>query len=341
MSDLLNETLEKFPDCVIQVSNGTIVSMNSHATTEFPFLNFHCPLPSPLSALLESPQTIGVITIQGRRYTWSKIEHNASLFFFIHPSSPSSLNDQQISGLLRQTRACMQEILLNLQALASKCDRSPDVMACMEHISKNYCRTLRLLSNTQFLQQMEQPSHIVCRPIAMDAVAFCRQLSLETAGLLKSAGYELQFESPLPCLLMPGDPTLLRKLFLTLISNAVKASPASAPVQFILEQQQGRGIFTIINQITPTSTSLSRHLPLPDDGAGMGLPIAQHIVSLHKGTMLWDTRSDNTYRTVVSLPLSPMPKNLSVHTPKLEEDFGFSPILIELSDLLPPFLYQL
>lgn len=341
MSDFLNAPLETFPDCAIEVSNGVIVGINSHAKQEFPSLHPPCPISPPLSALLESAESTGTIIMEGHSYTWGKIAGHTSLLLLIRPFPLASLNDQQITGLLRQTRSCMQEILIELQTLTAACDHSPTVTECVEHMNKSYCRALRLLSNTQFLQHMGQPSGIAYHPIAMDAVSFCRQFALETTGLLKLAGYELQFESTLSSLLMPGDPALLRKLFYTLISNATKASPPSVPIQLTLEKQQGRAIFTLVNEIAPSRQTLSRHLPLPDDGAGMGLPIAQHIVSLHKGTLLLDTQLERQYRTVISLPLSPMPKNLSVHTPKLEQDFGFSPALIELSELLPSFLYHL
>ena len=340
MSEFFNVPLETVPDCAIEVSNGVIVGVNSHTKQEFPSLHPPCPLPSPLSALLESKEPSGTAFLNGHSYTWGKITGHTSLLLLIRPFPMSSLNDEQITGLLHQTRSCMQEILLELQTLSAEYDNAPAVVECVEHINKNYCRALRLLSNTQFLQQMGLPSGIVYHPIAMDAVAFCRQFTSETAGLLKLAGYELQFDTTLSSLLMPGDPALLRKLFYTLVSNAVKATPPSVPVQFTLEKQQGRGVFTFLNEIAPSRLACSRKLPLPNDGAGMGLPIAQHIVFLHKGTLLWDTQSEQQYRTVVSLPLSPMPKSLSVHTPKLEQDFGFPLALIELSDLLPSFLYH-
>ena len=136
MSEFFNVSLETFPDCTIEVSNGVIVGVNSHTKQEFPSLHPPCPLPSPLSALLESKEPSGTAFLNGRSYTWGKITGHTSLLLLIRPFPLSSLNDEQISGLLHQTRSCMQEILLELQTLTAECDNAPAVVECVEHINK-------------------------------------------------------------------------------------------------------------------------------------------------------------------------------------------------------------
>ena len=73
----------------------------------------------------------------------------------------------------------------------------------------------------------------------------------------------------------------------------------------------------------------------------MGLAIARHIVSLHKGTMLLEQRSGGGLFAVVSLPIGTLSTSLTVRSPQAEEDMGISPVLVELSDVLPLSLFQL
>ena len=42
---------------------------------------------------------------------------------------------------------------------------------------------------------------------------------------------------------------------------------------------------------------------------------------------------------VLSLPTGPLDGRVSVHTPTLQRDGGLDPVLTELSDLLPPYLF--
>ena len=82
----------------------------------------------------------------------------------------------------------------------------------------------------------------------------------------------------------------------------------------------------------------NEELPLPGQGAGLGLPIARHIVALHKGSLLveWGQSAPSV---VLSLPTGPLDGRVSVHTPTLQRDGGLDPVLTELSDLLPPYLF--
>ena len=81
-------------------------------------------------------------------------------------------------------------------------------------------------------------------------------------------------------------------------------------------------------------------IPNPQDGAGMGLAIARHIVSLHGGALLLEERQGGLF-AVVSLPTGPLSPSLTVRTPRVEENGGISPVLMELSDVLPLSIFQM
>ena len=76
-------------------------------------------------------------------------------------------------------------------------------------------------------------------------------------------------------------------------------------------------------------------IPLPTQGAGMGLAVIQHVVSLHRGVLLWRPNEDGLL-AAVCLPTGPLPApSIQVRTPILNTSGGLSPTLLELCDVLP------
>ena len=67
----------------------------------------------------------------------------------------------------------------------------------------------------------------------------------------------------------------------------------------------------------------------------MGLAIARRIVALHRGVMLLERRESGSLLSVVSLPTGPLSPQLEVRAPRMEDSGGYSPVLVELCDLLP------
>lgn len=73
----------------------------------------------------------------------------------------------------------------------------------------------------------------------------------------------------------------------------------------------------------------------------MGLAIARHIVSLHRGVMLLERRDSGALLSVISLPTGPLAPHLEVRAPRIEDSAGFSQVLVELSDVLPQSMFLL
>ena len=73
----------------------------------------------------------------------------------------------------------------------------------------------------------------------------------------------------------------------------------------------------------------------------MGLSIARQIAALHMGTMLLERREGSGLFAAVSLPTGPLDVRVSVQEPRVECDGGLSPVMVELSDVLPHTLFQM
>jgi signal transduction histidine kinase len=112
-----------------------------------------------------------------------------------------------------------------------------------------------------------------------------------------------------------GDGEALRRLFLILIDNAVKYTPAGGHVHVRLEASDGNAIVAVSDSgIGITETDLpyifdrfwradkvrSRGM----GGAGLGLSIARWIVERHEGTIEVQSKAGQGSTFIVKMPLS-------------------------------------
>lgn len=343
MSQSNSTALERLPEGAIQLCQGRIHAFNRAAGAQFPELAVGDQPPAFLAPAL-GDQTAGVFLHQGVEYVFSRTPQDCCQLLLVHPSSQSALTDRQLDGFVRQMRTFMQEMLLPVQLLSDDLSRAGgDPSGQDAAFQKTFCRMHRLLSNLDYLRSLGS-SQAFFQPITMDLVGLCGRLSDEAASLLEGAGVTLTFRCNSSSLLIPGDPDLLSKLILTLLSNAAKAAPQGS-VFLTLAQRRDRAILSVtdsgqdfaqedLDTLFPSPLPDDR-IPDPQEGAGMGLAIARHIVALHKGTMLLERRESGSLLSVVSLPTGPLDTRLQVQSPRIEDTGGLSPVLVELSDVLP------
>lgn len=114
--------------------------------------------------------------------------------------------------------------------------------------------------------------------------------------------------------LLEGDRNRLRQLFLNILDNAVKYTPANGRVEIWLEQTNGRAVV----RVRDTGVGIRRS-DLPKifdrfyrspkhirntDGSGLGLSIAKWIVEAHHGTIAVESKPNRGSTFTVTLPLS-------------------------------------
>ena len=343
MSDAMQSHLERFPEGAIEVAQGRILDFNRAAQAQFPELAVGMEAPEFLSGSLSDPEGAGTFAHNGSLYLFSRVSGTERDLLLFRPAPQSPLTQGQLDGFVRQMRGFLQDILLEFETV------SGPSRGGMDAFSKSFCRIYRLLSNLDFMRSIGAPEGVPFRPVTMDLAGLCRSLTQEAAFLLGEAGVTLTFRCALPSLLIPGDPELLQKLILTLLSNAAKAAPGGQVV-LSLSSRSGRAVLTLSDSGDAleegsldalfSSGQPEGQIPNPQDGAGMGLAIARHIVSLHGGALLLEERRGGLF-AVVSLPTGPLSPTLTVRTPRVEENGGISPVLMELSDVLPLSIFQM
>ena len=339
--------LDNFPEAALLTRQGRVVYANPMARHYLPQLEADAPLPAGLDLPVSAPTGAGAFSVGSTTYSFRLTASEDGQTIFFCPAPQTALTDLQLEGALRQLRALLGEFAAELgpHTTEDAPALSPETRA---DFVKSYHRAFRLVNNLDYLRQAGGPEGAPFRSASLDLAGLCRQLVDSADALLAQAGTSVRFDSALTSLLIPGDSTLLQRLLLDLIANSARAAKGGAIVLH-LRRQGNRALLSLSDSGGPLNQrqlcamlqqDTDQAIPTPGQGAGLGLPIVRHIVALHQGSMLveWD-RSSPTL--LISLPVGPLDTRATVETPRSDQSGGLSPLLVELSDVLPARLFSL
>ena len=343
MLDSVQSLLDSFPESVVQVRGGTVLASNEKARQYLPQLTPGAPLPACIALPEQGESGTGSFVVDDTVYSYSCKSGPEGCVLSFRPSPrEAALKEWQLDGALQQLRALLGDILAEAGGDAFPGQGAP------AGFNKTFHRLFRLISNLEFMQQAAGEEGVPFRPVTMDLAGLCRHVEALAAPLLKEAGVLLEYRSRESGLLIPGDPALLQKLLLGLIANGARASEGG-DVVLSLRRQGARAVLTVSHSGSPADEphlnallrpGVGGELPLPGQGAGLGLSAARRIAALHGGSLLmeWGRSAPGA---VVSLPTGPLDGKATVRTPELQRGGGLDPVLMELSDLLPARVFGL
>lgn len=343
MLDSIQSLFDSFPESVVQVRDSVVTVSNERARQYLPQLIPGAPLPACIVLPEPGESGTGSFTHDNVVYSYSCKSGPEGCVFSFRPSPrETALKDWQLDRVLQQLRALLGEILAEVGTGVTLAGEVPAAF------NKTFHRLFRLISNLEFMQQAAGGEEVPFHPVTMDLAGLCRDVVRSAGDLLHESGISLEYRSRESSLLIPGDPELLRRLLLGLISNAARAV-GEGRIGITLRRSGGWAVLVVSNLGAPlTRQQLDAllqedqvgRLPLPGQGAGLGLPIARHITALHQGKLLVQG-GDRPPCVLVSLPTGPLNGRSSVHTPSIQRDGGLDPVLTELSDILPASIFGL
>jgi signal transduction histidine kinase len=283
----------------------------------------------------------GIFAIGGTQYTFQTTPLEEEQLVVFSPAPQQSLTDRQLEGVVCQLRNVLAEFAAELGPLTAQSKYGGG----MEAFIKSFYRAFRLMDNLDFMRRVESPEGVPCEIAVLDLAGLCHQVTSEAAPLLRQAGVKLRYDGSMPTLLIPGDPTLLFRMLLELIANAARES-GGGTVTLKLRRRERQAILTLSHTGKMSQRQLSALLqqdtdsgrPLPDQGAGLGMPIVRHIVAKHRGSLLAEFGQDKP-AVFISLPTDPLSEGAPVKSPRISSDGGLSPLLIGLADVLPAHLF--
>ncbi len=182
----------------------------------------------------------------------------------------------------------------------------------VERIDRNGRRLQSLVEDLLTMSAAETAS-LSLDPSATDLCSIVRQAEEALAPLL--AGRRLDFRVFVPPrpLIREGDPVLLQRMVQNLLSNAIKFTPDGGRIQLqlndtagvatIIVRDTGMGILEheqqqLFSRFFRSSVARDRQM----QGAGLGLPIVQTIVALHRGTIGIESVPGEGTTVTVTLP---------------------------------------
>lgn len=200
-------------------------------------------------------------------------------------------------------------------ALRAQEDRS-ESRAALEQILAEVERTSHLTENLLLLAKADSGAGALQRR-KVDLAAAVGEACIQAQTLARVKGLTLGAKVPDEAhLWVAGDPHALRRVFLILLDNAVKYTPAGGHIDVVLCQgddgaavgaveDNGIGIAAddvphVFDRFYRADRARSREL----GGAGLGLAIARWIVEAHGGTIAVASEVERGSRFEVRLPLA-------------------------------------
>lgn len=186
-----------------------------------------------------------------------------------------------------------------------------------------------------------------------DLTDFLDDLCLSAGELFEQTGRTLDAQLPQAPVYALIDRQQLRRAILALLSNAIKFTVPDSVVRLSMTRNGRRAALRISDcgegmDAGRLTAAFSRFAapPEPGDpriGAGFSLPLVQAVIQAHGGTVLLQSQPGKGTDVLLSLPVGTpedpsLLKSPSVH---VDQSGGFSPELVELSDVLPPELFDI
>lgn len=264
------------------------------------------------------------------------------LLIELHPQPPDSSDlTGQFARLSDRLRLPLSRLLGTLEQLpkADTPEQRHDIQAAS---LRNLCCLIRTVNALQLYGALSSGQSFSMA--VLDLAGLCRELCAELESLLELVQIRVSWQIKAAPLVL-GSRTLLRLLLLNLVSNAVSAK--ASQITLTLSQADGKAKLTLSDngRSFPPERLKTAFSPaqapsgIGENGLNLGLPVCQKIARLHKGTLLLDTASGSGTSCVLSLPVSDRSQP-EVHEPDADFSAGCPDYLVELSDVLPPSVFQ-
>ena len=202
-----------------------------------------------------------------------------------------------IRNPLAGIRASAQSSLADLPESSDVSSRQEDIVRTVDSLN----RWLRELL------QVSQPIELNCRPTAVADVVARVTGVLHTSAECRGIRFAVD-ESPSGC--VAGiDPPRVEQALLTIVVNALDASPTGGEVRIETRRDPGGGwiVLRVVDRGAGIPPEVIDHIASPyfstkPRGTGIGLYLAKRVVQAHGGAMEFQNNSDGGTTVMLRLP---------------------------------------
>ncbi|NWF83937.1 MAG: response regulator, partial [Bryobacteraceae bacterium] len=235
------------------------------------------------------------------------------------------LKGRFFANISHELRTPLTVVLGNLEALREHpAFTDPALRERLESMHSNGMRLLKLINDLLDLVRLDA-GQLKLHPVPLDPHGFLQGLLNSVRRFAEDRGLRLHCEIKPDLTHIHADPDKLEKVFLNLLFNSIKFTPAGGSVCIRAGRDDGMARFEVID----TGAGIApEHLPFlfsrfwqadtsaqrKFQGAGIGLALVKELVHAHGGTVHAESKVGKGTTMIVRLPLGP-PKGQVVSEP--------------------------
>ncbi|MBQ5584344.1 MAG: hypothetical protein IIU74_06365 [Ruminiclostridium sp.] len=341
-SSRLEPLFGAFPEAVFYLFGGQLVWRNEAGDMLLGEDDFPAEL---LFALAEHPGESVEVALGQHAYRVTASPMDGGDLLILRPLPDAEAQKHPFSHAVYRMRECLS----NFTAVQWKMKRMMEYRQISEEFQQDMAnqtrlvyQMLRLTRQAELTQELNDKTFP--REEGFDLAMVCEGMAQEAAWLADLAGVRFTYTSNVQNLGFQASKSLLTQMLLALVSNSIRAAGKEGFVQMKFHAENGRVIISLKDSGAGIpedrmgnlfSGESSDELPRPGEGAGLGLYNAQRIAALHGGVLIAQSGQDGGTSLVVSLPIVTPASVPARNNPGYDNLGGYSPVLIELSDVLP------
>lgn len=252
-----------------------------------------------------------------------------------------SLAAQQLRNPLSSIKAMMDQLLPHLESAPNSSTETQ-----LAYLYRAMNQMQRIIYN---MSDVDRYSSTPAKMSVRDVNAVLTELFERSGALCEHAGITLRYTGPNAPVYSLIDSERLERCVYNILSNSMKHTPSGGSIHatlkrsnsmlFLTVQDSGSGID--LDEASELYTRYLREpgLNMPDSGLGLGMSMIRSCARVHKGAVLLSSARGKGLRLTMSLRIQ---LDSTLASPSIQFDYAGDQDhgLIELSDSLPPELYQ-
>ena len=329
-----------FPEAVIYLSGGRAAYSNEPGS----LLLQSCPA-DLLFAMAEHPGGSMEIALGQDLYRVTVSPFDGGELLVLRPLPQGEEQKHPFSQSVYRMRECLSNfnaVQFRMKRVLGEKKMAAEFEQDFANQSRLIYQMLRLTRQAELTQELNDK--VFPREEGFDLAMVCQGMAEEAGWLADLAGVRFSYSSNVENLGFQGSKSLLTQMLLALVSNSIRAAGKDGVSEMRFHAENGRVIISLRDSgmgipedrmATLFSGDAPEEIPRPGEGAGLGLYNAQRIAALHGGVLIAQSGQEGGTSLVVSLPIVTPASVPARNNPGYDNLGGYSPVLIELSDVLP------
>lgn len=338
----LDPRFGSFPEPVVFLCGDQVLYTNEPGTALLE--DGECPA-ELLSALAEHPSGVMEIALQKSIYRVTVSPMEAGDLVILRPLPEPVEGKHPFSNSVYRLRECLSNLSAvqwRMNRLLSGKNLTEEFQRDMADQSRLIYQMLRLVRQAELTQELDQKTFPMEE--GFDLAQVCEGMAEEAQWLAELAGVRFTYSANVTNLPFKASKSLLTQMLLALVSNSIRAAGREGAAEMKLHAEGGRCVISLRDSGAGIpedrlaglfSGEATEEIPRPGEGAGLGLYNARRIALLHGGTLIAQSGQEGGSCFVVSLPIVTPPSVPLRNNPGYDNLGGYSPVRIELSDVLP------